>query len=158
MTLHYTFKTALRGLVANKSRSVLTVLGIVIGIAAIMLVMSLGQGAQDLILNQIQAIGSKTIAVVPGRQPKGIMGSLAAMYSDSLKQKDIVELQKKSNVPHLAKIMPVIFGNAAAVYQNQSYKATILAFPTFLPKFTISRWPMAPCLATKTSKAAATWP
>ncbi len=53
-----------------------------------MMVMSLGQGAQNLILSQVQSIGSKTIAILPGRQPKGFTDSLATMLGDSLKEKD----------------------------------------------------------------------
>lgn len=53
MTLTYTFKTAVIGLKTHKSRSILTILGIVIGITAIILVMSLGEGMQNLILSQI---------------------------------------------------------------------------------------------------------
>ena len=50
MTYKHTFTTALKGLTTNRSRSALTILGIVIGITAIMLVVSLGAGAQKLIL------------------------------------------------------------------------------------------------------------
>ena len=88
MTIKYSIKTAFSGLRSNKSRSALTILGIVIGITAIILVMALGQGAQDLILGQIQGLGSKTIVVIPGREPKGPADS-AQMFSDSLKDKDL---------------------------------------------------------------------
>jgi len=83
MILTQTIKTAAKGLSRNKSRSALTILGIVIGITSIMMVMSLGQGAQDLILKQIQAIGSKTIAVQPGRESTG-PSAASQMMSDSL--------------------------------------------------------------------------
>jgi putative ABC transport system permease protein len=71
MTWKHTFKTALTGLTTNRSRSALTILGIVIGITAIMLVVSLGAGAQELILGQVQGLGTNTIAVIPGREPTG---------------------------------------------------------------------------------------
>jgi len=83
MYLKDIFKTALKGLKANKSRSALTVLGIVIGIMAIIMVVALGKGAQNLILSQVQTMGSKTIAVAPGRQPKGITDVLST-FTDSL--------------------------------------------------------------------------
>jgi len=133
MTLRYSLKTALRGLQANKSRSALTILGIVIGITAIMLVMSLGQGAQNLILGQIQSIGSKTIAVSPGRQPQGITDSLST-FTDSLKAKDLVALEKKENVPHLAKMMPIVFGSETAIFENQSYASTIFGVTDLFAK------------------------
>ena len=109
----------------NRMRSFLTLLGIVIGITAIILVMSLGQGAQNLILSQIQSMGPKVIAIAPGRQPKGIADMLST-FTDSLKEKDIEELKKKNNVPHLADIMPIVFGSQTAVFENNAYRPTIL--------------------------------
>ncbi|MFH1392960.1 MAG: ABC transporter permease [Patescibacteria group bacterium] len=125
MRIKYTAKTAFRGLTINKMRSFLTLLGIVIGIAAIILIMSLGQGAQNLILSQIQSMGPKVIAIAPGRQPQGITDMLAT-FTDSLKEKDIEELKKKNNVPHLADIMPIVFGSQTAIYENEAYRPTIL--------------------------------
>ena len=56
MNIRNTFKTSIRGLTTHKSRSVLTILGIVIGITAIMLVMAVSRGAKDLILSQIHYV------------------------------------------------------------------------------------------------------
>ncbi len=133
MNLSYSFKTAIKGLKTNGSRSALTILGIVIGITAIMMVMSLGQGAQNLILSQIQSIGSKTIGIVPGRQPKGIMDSLS-VFTDSLKERDLTALEKKENVPHLSKIMPIVFGPATAIFENKSYSATVFGVTDLFAK------------------------
>lgn len=133
MTLKYSVKTAVSGLRTHKSRSVLTILGIVIGITAIILVMSLGEGAQNLILSQVQSIGSKTIAIVPGRQPKGPT-DIIATFTDSLKPKDLEVLQKKANVPHLAKIMPIVFGSQTASYGNETYRPTIFGVTDLFAK------------------------
>ncbi len=124
MTLKNNFKIAIDGLKAHKMRSILTILGIVIGIAAIILIMSLGAGAQDLILSQIQGLGSKTIAVAPGREPKGPT-DIAQILSDSLKEKDLLELNKKTNVPMLKNIMPIVFGGETAAFENETYRMTI---------------------------------
>ncbi|MBW7953910.1 ABC transporter permease [Candidatus Dojkabacteria bacterium] len=56
---------SLRSLMANKARSLLTILGIIIGIAAVISLLSVGQGAQQAILEEIQSIGSNTINVIP---------------------------------------------------------------------------------------------
>lgn len=125
MKLKTLSKIALGGLKTNRSRSLLTILGIVIGITAIMMVMSIGQGAQNLILAQMQGLGAKVIAVLPGRQPKGFMDILS-IFSDSLKIKDVEALKNKNNVPHLNRIMPIVFGNELASFGNQTYRATIL--------------------------------
>jgi len=130
MTIKNILKIAITGLKIHKFRSILTILGIVIGITAIMLVMSLGQGAQNLILGQIQSMGSKTIAVVPGRHPTSISDSLST-FTDSLKNKDVEDLQKKSNVPHLSGIMPIVFGSGAASRGNKIHQTTIFGVNNF---------------------------
>ncbi len=124
MILKYSIKTAAKGVSRNKSRSALTILGIVIGITSIMMVMSLGKGAQDLILNQIQSIGSRMIIIHPGRKPEG-PSSAAQMMSDSLKQKDLDALRNKSNVPHASDIEPLNVGGGIAANGNQTYQLSI---------------------------------
>jgi len=130
MTLKYSLKTAFNGLRANKSRSALTILGIVIGITAIMMVMSLGQGAQDLILGQIQGMGSRTLSVEPGKRPEGMMDAMA-MMTDSLKAKDLEVIKNKGNVPHAGKIMPVVFGSETMTFENEATKPTIFGVTDF---------------------------
>lgn len=125
MSLIYIFKSAVIGLKTHKSRSILTILGIVIGITAIILIMSLGEGMQNLILSQIQGqVGSKVIEIAPGRQPKGPTDFLS-IFSDSLKQKDLEALSKKNNVPHAEKIMPLVFGSESVAYGSETYQATL---------------------------------
>jgi putative ABC transport system permease protein len=124
MILRYAFKTAISGLRTHKSRSFLTILGIVIGITAIIVVMSLGNGAQNLILSEVQSIGPRVIAVSPGRQPTGPSAFLSTM-TDSLKNKDLTALENKGNVPHLDSIMPVVFGSEPASYGSNTYRPTI---------------------------------
>ncbi|MDI6717663.1 MAG: ABC transporter permease [Patescibacteria group bacterium] len=137
MLFKYTLKTAYNGLQTNRSRSALTILGIVIGITAIILIMSLGQGAQNLILGQIQVMGSKTIAIHPGRQPKGPT-DFAQMFMDSLKEKDVEELKKKINVPNLETIMPLVYGSETGTYKGDTYKLTIFGASEWLaPMFDI---------------------
>jgi putative ABC transport system permease protein len=117
-------KTSLRALAVNKSRSFLTILGIVIGISSIMIIVSLGSGAQNLILGQVQGIGSKTIAVIPGRQPTGA-SDVTQMFTDSLKQKDVDALRKKENVPEAEFVMPLALGADMASVGNEMYRITI---------------------------------
>lgn len=118
-------KTAITGLKTHKSRSFLTILGIVIGITAIILVMSIGQGAQDLILSQIQGLGSRTVVVIPGREPSG-PSDVAQVFSDSLKEKDLNLISRKENVPNAEKIIPIVFGGESTSYGNETYRATVL--------------------------------
>ncbi|HUX35706.1 MAG TPA: ABC transporter permease [Candidatus Paceibacterota bacterium] len=124
MVLKYTLKTSISALQAHKSRSLLTILGIVIGVAAIMIIMSLGEGAQNLILGEIQSIGSRVVAIHPGRQPQGIT-DIISTFGDSLKDRDLTLLSKKENVPHAEEIIPIVFGTQAATYGDQIYRPVI---------------------------------
>jgi putative ABC transport system permease protein len=117
-------KSATRALKVNKGRTALTMLGIVIGIMSIILVMSIGQGAQNLILGQIQGLGSKTIVVEPGRQPTG-PADVTSIFSDSLKERELEALKKKSNVPTLEKIMPIVFQAGTAIYGNEKFTLSV---------------------------------
>lgn len=124
MTYKHILKTALTGLATNRSRSALTIFGIVIGITAIMLVVSLGAGAQALILGQVQGLGTQTVAVIPGREPTG-PSDVTSLYSDSLKPKDVTALENPTNVPGLKSIMPVSFGAESALYGSNTYQLSI---------------------------------
>lgn len=124
MKIKYSIKTAIKGLEANRSRSLLTVLGIVIGVTSIILVMSLGEGAQNLILNQVQGMGTRTIIIGGGREPKG-PSDAAQIFSDSLKRRDLELLQRKENVPSVKEFMPLVFGASDASYGSETYGLTI---------------------------------
>lgn len=125
MTIKQSFKTALNGLKANKSRSALTILGIVIGITSIILIMAIGAGAQNLILDQIRGMGSQTIAIQPGGEPSGL-SDMISFLSDTLKEKDVQALRKKSNAPHLAEVMPELITSDTISSGSEAKQATIM--------------------------------
>ncbi|OGE80997.1 MAG: hypothetical protein A3E98_03770 [Candidatus Doudnabacteria bacterium RIFCSPHIGHO2_12_FULL_48_11] len=128
MKIRHSITTALKGLRSHKTRSGLTILGIVIGITAIILVMALGKGAQNLILVQIQGLGSKTLVIIPGREPSGPTDPsvIESLQSDSLGERELRELKKKENVPTLSKVMPIVFGTATSEYESETYRLTVL--------------------------------
>lgn len=131
MVFRRALTTAWKGLNTHRTRSTLTMLGIVIGVTAIILIVSLGEGAQALILGEVQSIGAKTIAIVPGREPKG-PSDFISTFTDSLKEKDIDALSRPTNAPHITKIMPIVFGSQSASYAGETYRPTIYgATPLF---------------------------
>ena len=71
MRFKFTYKTAFTSLRGRMSRSLLTILGIVIGIAAIMMVSAAGKGAENLITSELSGLGGETVVVQPGKEPKG---------------------------------------------------------------------------------------
>lgn len=125
MSIKHSLKSAVIGLQTNKVRSTLTILGIVIGIASIILMMSIGRGAENLILNEISGFGAETIIIRPGQEPKGPTDIAETLFSDSLKKRDLELLKKKSNVPHLVNIMPAIIVPGSVSYEGETYRPTI---------------------------------
>jgi putative ABC transport system permease protein len=61
-------RVAMRALLANKLRGMLTMLGVIIGVAAVITLMSIGRGAQQQITEQVQSLGSNLIFISPGAQ------------------------------------------------------------------------------------------
>jgi len=125
MTLRNTLKTALIGLATHKSRSILTILGIVIGITAIMLVMSLSQGATDLILSQIQGLGSQTIIVRAGREPEG-PSDFASIFTTSLKDREVTAIRNPALVRGVVAVAPNVIGSGTALYGSETKNASLL--------------------------------
>ena len=133
MILRYSIKTAVTGLQTHKSRSALTILGIVIGITSIILVMSLGAGAQDLILGQVKGLGATTITVIPGKISFG-PSQAASTMNDSLKEKDLNLIKSKANVPNAKYVMPMVVGSGKAVYGSNVYQVAVFGSGELVPE------------------------
>jgi putative ABC transport system permease protein len=124
MLLRDAFKTATRSLTHGKMRSILTMLGIVIGIASVIILMSIGRSAQDLILGQVQSIGSNLIIVIPGAPSNGKFSSPASsrgIVITSLQQKDVDALEREPSVTAAA---PLVNGQAEVIYGNNNIAAS----------------------------------
>ncbi|TSC57009.1 MAG: Efflux ABC transporter, permease protein [Parcubacteria group bacterium Gr01-1014_18] len=121
---HY-LKTAAGGLLVHKSRSVLTILGIVIGIAAIIMISSLGEGANQLILREIQAMGSRTLVVTPGKEPRG-PSNINSLFLDALKERELKALQDQSKVPSVVDATPMIIVPGSVSYGGETYDPTTM--------------------------------
>jgi putative ABC transport system permease protein len=118
MLLRDAFKTATRSLTHGKMRSVLTMLGIVIGIASVIILMSIGQSAQALILNQVQSVGSNLVIITPGAPSGGGFSAPASAQGiviTSLRQEDVNALEREPSVVAAA---PSVSGQAEVIYQN----------------------------------------
>ena len=126
MTLKHSFKTAISGLSSHKSRSALTILGIVIGIGAIILIVSIGAGAENLILGEISGLGAETLVLRPGREPEGPTDLGDTLFADSIKNSDITALMRKENAPHIADLMPIVVVSGSVAYEGETYRPQIL--------------------------------
>jgi len=124
MRLFESIKNSLKTLKANKSRTFLTMLGIVIGISSVIIIMSVGAGAQSLILNQITSIGADLINVLPGYSDES--GPPASMYGiqvTTLKKSDADALEKISELEIVAGWVQSM---ATVQYENQSIETNFM--------------------------------
>jgi putative ABC transport system permease protein len=133
MKLKYSIQTAITGLTTHKSRSALTIIGIVIGITSIILVMSLGEGAQNLILGQVKGLGATTIIALPGKISMSPSAATMTM-NDSLKENDLNLLKIKSNVPNAKYVMPMVVGAGKAVFGNLVYQVAVFGSGELVPQ------------------------
>lgn len=125
---------AFGGISVHKSRSALTILGILIGIASIMAIMSIGQSAEGLIVGEIQKFGPTNVFILPGRQPKGPTEIAGTLLNDSLKQKDFDDLAMKTNVPGAKRVTPAVFGLATASFGSETYDAMVIGSTEYIKK------------------------
>ena len=102
-----TFKSALDSLVERRTRSLLTMLGILIGIAAVILTVGLGEGAQNKVTNTISSLGTNLLIITPGSvSTSGIRGGLGS--SSSLTLADANALGSTVDCPDISAVAPVM--------------------------------------------------
>ena len=126
-------KIAYNNLKAAKFRSFLTILGIVIGIAAVIIIIAVGSSAQELILDQVKGIGSNLIGVLPGAaEEKGPPASALGIVITTLKYDDLKALLRKGNVPNVVDGAGYISGNETVQYEdidkNYTFRGTTASY------------------------------
>lgn len=126
--LRSTIRTSYKALRSNIGRSLLTMLGVIIGVLAIVLVVSLGESAQELILSEIQGIGANAVILRPGRQPEGPSDVAETLLSDSIKDADIAALKRKENVPDAISVDPALFVPGSITYQDEVFRGTVIGW------------------------------
>ena len=119
-------KIATNVLLANKARSFLTMLGIIIGVAAVIIIMAVGTGAQSLILSQIESLGSDTINIMPGKSEKGEPpASMMGIAITTLTYEDAQALLKEKNVPNITTVAAYANSSENVSWRSNSYNADI---------------------------------
>ncbi|HET6420445.1 MAG TPA: ABC transporter permease [Geobacteraceae bacterium] len=130
-------KIALRALRTNKMRSFLTMLGIIIGIGAVIAMVAIGSGASKIISEQIASIGSNILLVIPGSVTSGGLrmgsGSTPTLTFDDAKA-------MKTECPAVAYAAPTVRGAAQVVYGNMNWSTAVLGItPEYLA---VREWPV----------------
>ncbi len=118
MNLWAILKVALRALSRNKMRSILTMLGIIIGVGAVIAMVSIGQGAQSRVLAQIQGMGSNILQVEPGSRNMGGVHT-GAGAAPTLNAADVEAIQQE--IPTVAAASPVVRSNGQMIFGNQNW-------------------------------------
>ncbi|WIM98699.1 ABC transporter permease [Actinoplanes oblitus] len=110
MSAAETVRFALRGLSADKLRSVLTMLGILIGVAAVILLVAVGNGSARAIADRISALGADTLTVLSTSRGTSTGGGLTDKVADALDDPVLV--------PHVASVSPVVSTSATITYEG----------------------------------------
>ncbi len=118
-------RIAFTALSANKLRSALTMLGIIIGVGAVITLMGIGEGIQVLVTEEIQGVGSNLIFVVPGNPENNQSGPPGARSAPTLTLADSYAIADARNVPSVVAVAPVIATAAQVIYRDEDTTTTI---------------------------------
>ena len=122
INLNSTFQIALRALWVNKMRSFLTMLGIIIGVGAVITMLAVGTGASEKIAEQIASIGSNLIMVVPGSVTQGGI-RMGGGSTSTLTKDDAEAIEKECSA--VSAVAPILNSSAQVVYGNQNWSTGV---------------------------------
>ena len=133
MNISESFRVALSSLLANKLRSALTMLGIIIGVAAVIALLSLGQGVQASVREQIQSTGVNLVTILPGAQTAGGVGQ-GFGSAQTLTYEDAQAIATSGRVTAAAFVSPELSSRYQFVAGATNTSAqTVGALPDYLP-------------------------
>ncbi len=118
MKLWAILKVAIRALGRNKLRSALTMLGIIIGVGAVITMVSVGQGAQVMVQDQIKSIGTNVLFVWPGSISSGGV-HLGAGAAQTLTEADVQAIERE--IPVVAAASPIVRASSQIVFGDQNW-------------------------------------
>src|SRR3954466_1215436 len=136
MDLFLTIRVAFRALRKNKMRAGLTVLGVVIGIAAVTTMVSIGESASALVQGQLQGLGTNVILVFPGSTQSGGVRDAAA---PTLTSKDCEAITREC--PAIFAATPLVGASGQVIFGNANWKPKEMTGvgPDYL---TVRNWPL----------------
>ncbi|MBX3277325.1 MAG: ABC transporter permease [Acidobacteria bacterium] len=131
------FKIAFRALARNKMRSALTMLGIIIGVGAVIAMVSIGQGAQASVQAQIASVGTNLLFVGAGSQNVGgVRSGTGATSSNTLTVDDIEAIRRE--IPSVAMASPTVNARSQMVFGNQNWNTQVQGVNEQFPQ--IRKW------------------
>ncbi|MDP2966044.1 MAG: ABC transporter permease [Pelolinea sp.] len=114
MNIGQVIREALESIIANKLRAALTILGIVIGVAAVIAMLAVGAGAQDTILGSISGIGTNLLFVFQGNLQQDVRNEQPITMADVSALKDVYQ------APHIQGVAPIVRGSVKASFSGES--------------------------------------
>lgn len=120
MKIWQLLREAVASLAANKTRSILTVLGIIIGVGAVIGVLSIGQGAESGIIGQIESIGTNVIYVMQGNR------SETTINPKPITTADADALANRARAPHILNVSPILMGQSRVRFGDENAQTTII--------------------------------
>lgn len=122
MLFKESFSMAFTALLANKMRSLLTMLGIIIGVGAVIAMVSVGMGVRSNVVSSISSLGSNMLIVSPGSANKGGVRGAAGSHT-SLKYEDAQAI--KTKVKNIDFVSPTVSRSYQVVYGNQNWNTSV---------------------------------
>jgi len=126
MNLLESVRTALLGITSNKMRSGLTMLGVIIGVAAVVIMVAIGEGANRQVSSQIERLGSNLLVIMPGRtrepgaQIRGAFGSMDVLTMD-----DVQAI--RDECPSVSAVAPEVSRSTTVRYGTSSLQTQVVA-------------------------------
>ena len=119
MKILHVIKEAWTSISSNRMRSFLTILGIIIGVGAVIALMAIGQGAQQSIAGQIESIGTNVLYVMRGNLMEEVTNP------QDLTLTDATSLANRARAPHVSRVAPVLFSSTTVTYGNDSLSTNV---------------------------------
>ncbi len=133
-----TLRISFRALKVNKMRSALTMLGIIIGVGAVIAMLAVGTGASKRIAEQISSMGSNLLIILPGATTAGGV-RMGSGTQPTLTMGDADAMQKEC--PAVSDVAPILSGIAQVVYGHQNWSTGVVG--TTPSMLTVRDWPVA---------------
>lgn len=135
-------RLALSQLRARKGRSLLTMLGIIIGVAGVIIIISLGAGAQQLVLGQITKLGTNLVGVLPGKSDDtGPPAAVFGVQITTLSLADVSALKDTARVPNATAVAPFVRGSGTVIWRDQNISTSFTGTTSDYPR--VQNTPMA---------------
>jgi putative ABC transport system permease protein len=124
VSLFHTIETGMRSLLGHRLRSVLTTLGILFGVAAVIATVGIGQASSDSVAARITSLGTNLLTISPGTTfSAGVFGGSAS--GNTLTMADVIGLQDRQSAPDIEAVAPVSQGRASIVSASGNWSTNV---------------------------------